>query len=316
MNYTAEQLKEMLLEIDVNDINLQFIKPYMAVFADDMYGVASGKLGVGGKFDKITVWADAFVKDGMLSIDMLKSKFFFTDSVKMTKSSIIFDDITLYDEYGNKGSVSGELNHTYFKNFNYRINLGVNNCQVMNTTSADLPEFYGRIFATGGAVIAGNEEKVDIIVNARPDAGSYFAVPISSYSSAADNKFISFIDKDSVKEEDEDARPTSRTMETLRRREAVSAEPQSRQTFGAAYELTNKAKLLLAAIALVVVVALAIICVNTSVLSTLSTELGTLETAAETLRAQAMSIEQSIDAVQSFENVAEFAQQMGMILPA
>ncbi len=119
-----------------------------------------------------------------------------------------------------------------------------------------------------------------------------------------------------AEEEDEDARPTSRTMETLRRREAVSAEPQSRQTFGAAYELTNKAKLLLAAIALVVVVALAIICVNTSVLSTLSTELGTLETAAETLRAQAMSIEQSIDAVQSFENVAEFAQQMGMILPA
>lgn len=119
-----------------------------------------------------------------------------------------------------------------------------------------------------------------------------------------------------AEEEDEDARPTSRTMETLRRREAVSAEPQSRQTFGAAYELTNKAKLLLAAIALVVVVALAIICVNTSVLSTLSTELGTLETAAETLRAQAMGIEQSIDAVQSFENVAEFAQQMGMILPA
>lgn len=220
--YVAPVEKEMLLEIDVNDINLQFIKPYMAVFADDMYGVASGKLGVGGKFDKITVWADAFVKDGMLSIDMLKSKFFFTDSVKMTKSSIIFDDITLYDEYGNKGSVSGEVNHTYFKNFNYRINLGVNNCQVMNTTSADLPEFYGRIFATGGAVIAGNEEKVDIIVNARPDAGSYFAVPISSYSSAADNKFISFIDKDAVKEEDEDARSRFQRLRRLARENNIN----------------------------------------------------------------------------------------------
>lgn len=220
--YVSPIEKEMLLQMDVKDIDLQFIKPYMEIFANDMRGTASGKLNVGGKFDKITVWADAFVKDGMISVDMLKSKFYFTDSVKMTKSSIIFDDITLYDELGNKGSVSGEVNHTYFKNFNYRINLGVNNCQVMNTTSADLPEFYGRIFATGGAIIAGNEEKVDIIVNARPDAGSYFAVPISSYSSATDNKFITFVDKDATDDVDEDERSAFQRLRRMQRENDIN----------------------------------------------------------------------------------------------
>ncbi len=114
----------------------------------------------------------------------------------------------------------------------------------------------------------------------------------------------------SAEEENEDARPTTRTMETLHRKDEASAT----QTYSIASELTSKAKALLAAVAFVIVVAIAVICINTSVLSTLDAELGTMQTASNQLSARYESIQQDIEQVTSEQNVAEWAQANGMVL--
>ena len=184
---------EMLLDIDINKLQLAFIKPYLSSFANDLRATVSGKLYVGGPFDAIEIWGDAYAKDAMLSIDFLKSEFYFEDSVKILKNAFILKDIELKDRYGNKGKVDGVIKHHLFRDFDYKINIDVNNILAFNTTEVDSPDFYGKLFATGNAIITGDMSSVNIDVIAKPEKNSFFAIPIDSYSSATDNQFITYI---------------------------------------------------------------------------------------------------------------------------
>lgn len=185
--------KEMLLDIDINDLQLGFIKPYLSSFANDLRATVNGKLYVGGPFDGIEIWGEAYAKDAMLSIDFLKSEFYFEDSVKILKNAFILKDIELKDRYGHTGKVDGMVTHHLFRDFQYKINIDVNNILAFNTTEVDSPDFYGRLFATGNASIVGDMNSVNIDVIAKPEKNSYFSIPIDSYSSATDNEFITYI---------------------------------------------------------------------------------------------------------------------------
>lgn len=184
---------EMLLDIDVNNLELSFIKKYLSVFADDMAGIAKGKLYVGGKLDAIEIWGDAYVKDAMLSIDFLKSKFYFEDSIHIKKNAFILKEIELTDQYGNKGKVDGLITHDKFNEFVYNIDIDVNNLLAFNTTELNSPDFYGKLYATGKAHISGDMNNVTIDVIAKPEKDSYFAIPVNNYLDATDNNFITYV---------------------------------------------------------------------------------------------------------------------------
>lgn len=195
---------EMLLDIDVNNLQIGFIKPYLSSFANDLRATVNGKLYVGGPFDAIEIWGKAYARDAMLSIDFLKSEFYFEDSVTIHKDAFVLKDIELTDRYGNKGMVNGLIKHHLFRDFDYKIDIDVNNILAFNTTEVDSPDFYGRFFATGKASIIGDMNSVNIDVIAKPEKNSYFAIPIDSYSSATDNQFITYVaprKKESLTEE-------------------------------------------------------------------------------------------------------------------
>ena len=184
---------EMLLDIDINDLQLGFIKPYLSTFANDLRATVNGKLYVGGPLEEIEIWGEAYAKDAMLSIDFLKSEFYFEDSVKILKDAFILKDIELKDRYGNTGLVNGLITHKLFRDFIYKIDIDVNNVLAFNTTEVDSPDFYGRLFATGKASIVGDVNSVNIDVIAKPEKNSFFSIPIDSYSSATDNQFITYV---------------------------------------------------------------------------------------------------------------------------
>ena len=191
--YVSIVKNEMLLDIDINELQIGFIKPYLSSFANDVRATVSGKLYVGGPLDAIEIWGDAYAKDAMLSIDFLKSEFYFEDSVKILKDAFILKNIELKDRLGNTGLVNGLITHKLFRDFDYKIDIDVNNILAFNTTEVDSPDFYGKLFASGKASIIGNMNSVNIDVIAKPEKNSYFSIPIDSYSSATDNQFITYV---------------------------------------------------------------------------------------------------------------------------
>lgn len=228
--YVAIFDKEMQLDIDINELHLGFIEPYLESFSHEMDGIASGNLSVGGKFDAIELWGDAYVHDAKLGIDFLGSTFYFADSVHIGRDRFVFPNIHIKDKQGNEGLINGLVTHKLFEKFKYQIDFSINNTMVFNTTPTTSPDFYGTVFASGAALIAGDENKVDITIAAKPEAGSYFAVPLDNYRTATNNEFITFIKKDTI--------DTSTTAQERRRKRFREIAPTTKVNVDISVEAT------------------------------------------------------------------------------
>lgn len=111
----------------------------------------------------------------------------------------------------------------------------------------------------------------------------------------------------------EDSVPTRRTMDTLRRAEENRESAVKKESVS--FALSSKMKLAIAAVALIIVLAIAIICVNTSVINSLNADITQLQATSQALASQAAEIEGNIAEVTAWENVMEFAKQLGMVIP-
>ncbi len=109
-----------------------------------------------------------------------------------------------------------------------------------------------------------------------------------------------------MEEENEDSRPTSKTMETLHR------QVEQKAAVSIVSEISAKAKMVLAAIALFVLVAIAVICINTSVLNSLSSEYAGLQQTSSELSARYEGLRAEVETATSDEQIALYAQQNGM----
>ncbi len=110
-----------------------------------------------------------------------------------------------------------------------------------------------------------------------------------------------------VAEMEDDALPTAGTM--MHRR----AEAQAKVMPSLLSELSAKAKAVVAAVAFIIIVAIAVICVNTSVLSSLDAQYGALKNTSYELTQEYDGLRAQLEEVSSEEYVANFAKEHGMV---
>lgn len=111
---------------------------------------------------------------------------------------------------------------------------------------------------------------------------------------------------------EEDALPTRRTLETLHRG-AEATETEERSGTGLLSALSLKTKLVLCAIAAAVVLIIALICVNTGILSSANADIVVKEAQLRDLQTQYAQMQEEIDYLQSDEYIDAWAQQNGMV---
>ncbi len=109
--------------------------------------------------------------------------------------------------------------------------------------------------------------------------------------------------------ETEDSLPTRRTMETLRH----DAQKFDRASVMAS--ISAKTKVVLATIALVIIMAITIICINTSLMTSLTADVASLESQAAALQTQASELQANIEEITSEESIVEWAIKNGMVRP-
>lgn len=115
-----------------------------------------------------------------------------------------------------------------------------------------------------------------------------------------------------VKPSEDDALPTRRTLDTLQRgAEMTQTEDQTRTGLFAALSL--KTKLILCAIAATIVLIIALICVNTGILSAANAEIVVKEAQLRDLQSQYTQMQEELNYLQSDEYIDAWAQQNGMV---
>ena len=121
----------------------------------------------------------------------------------------------------------------------------------------------------------------------------------------------SYMAETPVEQEDEDALPTRRTLETLEHGERAQAVAATGMRAG----LSAKTKIILAALAATVVLMLAVICINTAVLNSIQAGLDSRQSAVTELSETLAGIEGEISDLTSPENIENWASDHGMTPP-
>ena len=193
--YPIKPTSGLDLNINAENLNIQFLEHYMRSIVQDVNGRATGKVHFYGKFKGLTL-DGAVMTDASMKFDILNTSFAIKDTIRLAPEGITFDHIRIADLEGHQGRMNGYLHYEHFKNIKYQFDIQVNNMLVMNTQeSPDFP-FYGTVYATGNASLSGNaQDGLDANVALTTNRNTSFTYSIGAVAQATNNQFIRFVDK-------------------------------------------------------------------------------------------------------------------------
>lgn len=184
------------LDFKADKIAVGFMKPFMAAFASEVSGFASGNAHLFGTFKDVNMSGDIYAEDLKLKLDFTGTSYTATDSVHLTPGYIDLNNITLHDRDGHTARLDGWLSHTnfHYPKFNFRIS---NAASMLVYDIPPSPEliWYGTIYGDGAADINGVPGKIDIKVDMATAPASTFTFVLSDSEQAYDYTFITFRDR-------------------------------------------------------------------------------------------------------------------------
>ena len=187
------------LTIRPDSVRVGFINHWVNGFLADLEGRASGEIQVWGwrigyePSTRVTVKAKPHNLG--LTVPYTGARYYTSDSVILDTTAILFHHMALHDEDGNPLRLHGAVHHDgEFKDITFQFGIRAEKAIVL-----DLPEtpdllYSGRIYATGGVRIEGDEKGCSINASAQTNAGSTVTIMTGGASTAASSDFVHFIE--------------------------------------------------------------------------------------------------------------------------
>lgn len=192
--YYVPKADSMDVNVDARKFSVAFLSRYFDGVADNLKGYGSGHIRMFGPMKSIGFEGDVLVRNVSTTITMLKTNYYFTDSVHLKRKSIDFKNIRVYDEERNKGTLNGRLTHDgTFSNMKYDVNIVGTNILALNTHAEDNDYFYGKAYVTGNVRITGNDNEANIVARGVTQPKSKCYIQMGGASTATENDFIVFV---------------------------------------------------------------------------------------------------------------------------
>ena len=185
--------EEISINFDAKNADARFLRKYLNSVVQDLTGNLSGHLRLFGDLNTPTVEGDVFARNCRFGIGYLNTFYTFTDSVKCFPDTIKINNISIYDEKGNRALANGFVKHRLFEDFYYSASISYSNFMVFNATKSLNPMFYGTAFGNGTASIHGTEGVVNIDVTAQNTDNTKITLNFMEEPDVVDYDFIRFV---------------------------------------------------------------------------------------------------------------------------
>lgn len=181
---------------DANKLNLGFLQRYFQAIVQDVNAKGTGLVRMYGHTKNIGFEGNVLAEDASLKIGILNTTYSFRDSIYLTRESIAFKEIKVYDEERNQGTLNGLITHNgSFKNMEFDVKVNARNMLAINTKPSDNDFFYGKAYATGNVHIFGDEGSTFIDINAASQPRTKMYISVGGTSVANENDFITFMNR-------------------------------------------------------------------------------------------------------------------------
>ena len=175
--------------IDLKDTRISILQTYLASVFSKMDGKATGVINVvGNAITPELVGSVKLTKAGML-VDYTQVYYSMDDTeIKFREGLIDIGDITITDPLGNKGKVSGTLQHKFFRNMKFDFRASSQKMLVMNTNRLNNDIFYGKVIGRVNFLFNGPEENMKMYITGAPVDSSKMTIVTSGTTSKESGK--------------------------------------------------------------------------------------------------------------------------------
>lgn len=191
--FYAPRDRRYYARLAVDSLDMSLLDPVLSGVISSTQGLASADLTLRGER------RDADLK-GSIRVRGLRTKVDFTQ-VTYSMPEAVLDvegnrfrarNVPIFDPEGNRGRFDFEMSLQHLSNISYDVRVAPQGMLVLNTTEQDNDAFYGKVFATGTARIAGGKGSVEMDIAATTDGNSSFFMPLSSKSNISNADFVIF----------------------------------------------------------------------------------------------------------------------------
>ncbi|TJY31871.1 translocation/assembly module TamB domain-containing protein [Pontimicrobium aquaticum] len=187
------------LDVDLNKFILNPLNPFGEGVITNIRGEVTGNAKVSGLLKRPQINGELSLDGGGLRIPYLNIEYSFEDETKIAleQQRFIFNNARLTDsEFFSRATLSGNINHVNFSNWELNLGIDSDRLLVLNTSDSDEALYYGRAFVNGNISVVGPTDQLVIGANVSSEEGTVFKIPLSDTESFGDNSYIHFVTKE------------------------------------------------------------------------------------------------------------------------
>lgn len=154
------------LRLDMNlktdNMPIDWAQSFTSAYLNKVKGRISSDLTVKGALPVPNVDGWIGIKDGLFGIDYTNVDYKVSDTIRISSDKIGFNGLKITDAQGHEAFMDALFQHDEFEKYEFKLNLRFKNLMVLDTQSRTDSLFYGRMFATGTALLEGDNSRMDI----------------------------------------------------------------------------------------------------------------------------------------------------------
>ncbi len=185
--------KKTDLTAKTSKLPVDALNPLLSFFASGITGTVSGNIRLTGEISKPVLTGALMAENTSLKIDYLQAKYTVNDTIRFDDAGIKFRNLKLTDEKGKTATLTGSVNHKYFKDFVVDLTINMNDCLVLNTQAKDNEMFYGTAYATGVTTIRSGPNYLSFDISGTTNKDTKVFIPLNSGLSISENSFVTFV---------------------------------------------------------------------------------------------------------------------------
>lgn len=214
------------LGIAADGINAEFLEYMISSIVSDVELRAYGNLAVRGKFSDINLYGK-LMPSGELRIKSTNTKYRIHDenALVFVKDTIAFDNFRIYDHRDSCGTINGVISHKSLKNWGCNFDITANNMQAFDTHTFNDDGYYGTAYITGDAQLRAGNNGLFINVDATAQSGSKFIYNSAGPLGAANNNFVTFVDRNKKDSNETTVTGSKETSSNLRLKFKIGVTP-------------------------------------------------------------------------------------------
>jgi hypothetical protein len=204
--FLERDTNSLAMDFELNKTELRLFESFFDEYVKDLKGVANAKVNIRGTLDKPEL--NGYVElplETSFFVNYLNTSFSTKDiRIDITPDMIAFDNVKIYDKFGNNGFANGTVYHEWYEDISLDLGLSVDHFLALNTTIKNNNTYYGKAYVTGSLGIGSYDNFMNLYVNVKTEAGTILNIPLDEAEEIEENNFIEFVTRDTLKIEVEE----------------------------------------------------------------------------------------------------------------